>query len=523
MFGIRFSFVSTRSGLTRVRQYDADDMVIKKEALAFAKKHARAIDETFYSRTVDYNMLVNESAVLIQVPFNTHLKIADLLATHEREHPDDNEEPLTADTGDTSSSSPSPADVGGQTGSSSTRLSVKDMNLMEKLEILTNSSLHAIATQSIVVHEGNQKAVAGVTGAFYDYAAFVMRFLNSTRQFEGSRTIKKPATCFGENPTDKSCDTLKAVRCGLANDTIDCLLVDNNGYILASEDLDFIGRHLKAYEPTIMSRLVRSGVFHEINITDYQSICMRQGEDKTPNAGSSTGKPSSSASSSCSSPPSTILTSQAVSTVCNSIIKNALLAITHTWTILAAMASLLVEHTWAHSYQSTLTKQQQALQPMLALIPNKTYLRPCERILTRYETRPGIFSSDTPEYFTTQCDCPAWFVYEQVPKTNLIMLIVDTTPACRGGCEQAAQVTPETVDDSLNTRYNIIGTSEEKVCSMLERESKLYTKRLDSCFAHHPEEEQIKLCGGALRSRPISNLLIIVMLFLSYKFYFSFV
>lgn len=517
MFGVRFSFVATRSGLTRVRHYDPDDMTIKKEALAFARKHARAIDETFYSRTVDFNMLVNDSATLIQVPFNTHQRIQERLSRYEMDQAlNYDSSSLALDFQQTSGTEPESTPVQPQSGSidttldesssstSSTRLSIKDMNLMEKLEILTNSSLHVIATQSIIVNEGTQRAVAGVTGVFYDYASFVMRLLNTTNyQFPGA-PMKKPAPCFKENPTDESCDTSRSVKCGLSNDTIDCLFVDNNGYIIVSEDLEFIGRHLKAYDATIMNRLVSAGVFHEINITDYQSICVKQEEKQTTSSAGSL-----------------LFGPEKFVPFISSLTSNFVISLAYSWTIISAVGSLLIDFTLAQP-STTLTKQQQALQPMLSLIPNKTYLRPCERVLTRYETRPGAFSSDAPEYYTTRCDCQAWFIYEQVPKTNLIMLIVDTTPACRYGCDLASQLKPESIDDSLNTQYNIIGTSEDKVCSMLEREFKLYRKKLDHCYSHHPEEEQIKLCGAACESAPICNLLIILMILFSSRF-FSFV
>lgn len=471
MYGIRFSFVSTRSGLTRVRHYDAENEVIKNEALAFARKHARAIDETYYSRTVDYNMLVNDSATLIQVPFNTHEKLRDQLAII------DSMDELSFD----------PA------SSVNTPIRVRDMTLIEKLELLSNSSIHAIATQSIIVNEGTQRGVAGVTGAFYNYASFVMRFFNSTNtRFNDGSPRTKPAFCYTGNSSDEACSDSRELRCGYSNDTIDCLLVDNNGYIVVSEDLDYIGKHLKAYDPTIMTKLVRAEVFHEINITDYQSICIRQEEKQQTSAGFSSIRPY-----------------KLVSTI-GSLANNLVTSLTYIWIIATTLSSNLFSDSANAQNSPLLTKQQLALQPMLSLLPNKTYLRPCEKIVTLYETRAGSFIQNSAEYYTTRCGCETWFVYEQVPKTNLFMLIVDSTAACRQGCVTTGLVDPT---DPIEAELPDTERQQSQVCSMLERESELYRKKLDSCFSHHPDEENIKLCGSAGRSTPLSKLTLFIIIY----------
>lgn len=505
MFGVRFSFVAMRSGLTRVRHYDSENEQIKREALAFAKKHSRTIDETFYSRTVDYNMLINENATLIQVPFNAHEKIRDFLLN------------LATTNNDQMSSyelglEPTSGGLDTATGPPFARNSLKDLSLVEQLELMTNESVHVIASQSILVKEGAQSAVAGVAGTFYNYASFVLRFLNSTNsRFEEGRAVTKPAHCFADSAlNDEACDEWKSsIRCGLANDTIDCLLVDNNGYIVVSENLDFIGRHLKNYEPSVMARLVNQEVFHEINVTDYQAVCMRQGEEKASQTTSS---------SSCALHLSSMVdfkpNKQLIVNVFSLLAKNLMATLTYTWTILTTLSSLLGELTFAHASNHAMNKQQQqqqqqSLQPMLSLLPNKTYLRPCEKTLSLYETRSAKLGSHAPQPFKTRCGCPSWFVYEQVPKTNLLLIIVDLEDhSCRSACPAATRSNSET----SNVKYS---NTEEQVCGMLERESQLYRKKLDACFEHHPDEEHIKLCGAGAKSAPISLLLILVISFLN--------
>lgn len=514
---MRFSFIATRSGLTRVRHFDANDLTIKKEALAFARKHARAVDETFYQRTVDYNMLVNDSATLIQVPFITHKSIRDRFQRWEMEQMMNYNDNLAAqletqpNSGGNSNadSTPDPTLINDNSYPSASKLSVRDMSLMEKLEILTNSSLHIVASQSIIVNEGTQRAMAGVTGVFYDYASFVTRFFNSTNaKFQGGKPLTKAATCYTGTSTDEMCDEARMkIKCGQLNDTIDCLLIDNNGYIIVSEDLDFIGRHLKSYEPIILQKLVAAGAYHAINITDYQSVCMKHEEKEQPT--SSSGNRIST------------LAGQKLYSLLFNLALNALTAITYSLALLSQTVADALHLTAQFQGQSAATmKQLAALQPMLSLLPNKTYLRPCERILTRYETRPATISSNVPEYYTTRCGCDAWFVYEQVPKTNLIMLIVDSSPNCRYKCDQVAQldaanqVDPSGQSIQEQDSIPIDGTTETQVCSMLERENSLYRKRLDSCFSHHPDEEHIKICGSAA-TLPVAHYLLATCMLIS--------
>jgi len=351
------------------------------------------------------------------------------------------------------------------------KFKVRELDFFEKLDLLANTSLHAIATQAIVVNEGNQRAVAGVIGVFYDYVQFVRRFLNTT------------------NTNSLAISSRTSVKCGYLNDTTDCLLVDNNGYIVVSEELEFIGRHLNDYEPTIMSRLVTSGVFHEINVTDYQSICVDQGEKQSSATSGSMG-------------------ASFGRFVSMKLFENLTSILSYFWTVLVTVCVFLCQTTSSLMAQNPYNKQQMpadlALPSMMSLIPNKTYLRPCEKVLTRYETRPAVLESDAPEYFMAKCNCPAWFVYEQVSQTNLILIIVDAARACTYKCEQ------EFTELKSNQDTIIIGQNEGHVCSMIERESKLEKRALESCYSHHPDEEHIRLCGSAVSSAGQASYLLIM-------------
>lgn len=259
---------------------------------------------------------------------------------------------------------------------------------------------------------------------------------------------------------------------------------------------------------------------------------------------------------------------------------NLLSSIKHVWSALyslvlfrTSLQDLTDQSTWLadmmHLQRSVVDAQSaSANQSLLALLPNKTYLRPCERTLTLYETRPldaskqqnqansnsnGNSNSnnniDSPEYFVSKCNCSSWYVYDFVPKTNLIMLIVNTTSACRKCSEPATPasspgMTPldeatsnsqpppalqvsavPAINSFSNGNGNANGngngygngygygnnnglagnkTAEDQVCVMLEKEAQLYVKKPENCYSIDATEAEIHICGGSPKSAPIN-------------------
>lgn len=583
------SFVATRSGLTRVRVTDLSPR-IKKLADLFIQRHNRAIDEPWYTRTVDWNMRMGDESTLIFVPYNAYIRlIAKLRQRITQRHPainntrancdpllmaEEEVEPPLAGTSNMSetlsvSSTSSLLDEGPSLSMQNddpnarpsdsnpgeqlfANMTVEDPNTSDTidysqyssydfLDLLANSSVHVVATQAAIVNPqagrgSKSRTPVAVTGLLYDYATFARRFLNGTslevRHLEPTQIGVKVDICpNGECPT----------KCGMRNDTIDCLLVDNNGYIVVGEELPYIGRSLNEYDNKLMESLVAQRVFHQVSVIDYQAICPRaeQTDAKITN-------PSASA---VSTQTSSANLGFEIDPFKWSFLRAAMLNIASCilWVSSKLYSVMFIKFAindmtfedgtsivgqlaqWHRSAILADAQSSTVNQSLLALLPNKTYLRPCERINTLYETRfdkshPERLSKDTPEYFATRCNCSAWYVYDFVPKTNLIMLIVNTTSACRR-CEQDMSnekstpnnylpVVATTVIDpstgSLMPNGNGFGYSgankaaEDAVCSMLERDSQLYVQKTGSCLESHSEESQIHLCGGADKSLRIN-------------------
>lgn len=577
--------------MTRVRVTDLSPR-IKKLADLFIQRHNRAVDEPWYSRAVDWNMRMGDDATVIYVPYNAYIRLIAKLrqritqrhpagnTTHTNCDPEEEEEEDTSNStgGSTNSDAsltksdssmeftsmqnddPNVVTPTGLDGTSANGTMSDDSEAIDYhayssydfLDLLANSSVHVVATQSIVANpQGSTgrkaRTPVAVTGLLYDYATFARRFLNGTsldiRNLEPAQVGVKVDICPNNN-----CPT----KCGMRNDTIDCLLVDNNGFIVVGEELPYVGRSIAEYDNKLMESLVAHRVYHQVQVIDYQAICPRN--DQANDQKSASIPPASTVATQTSSATLNLEIDPFKRGILRAVAVN--LASSLLWIASKLYTTMFIKSAMddipfdsdgifgqlAQWHRSAIMAEAQSSttnQSLLALLPNKTYLRPCEKINTFYETRldknhPERLSKDTPEYFVTRCNCSGWYVYDAVPKTNLLMLIVNTTSSCRR-CELDTEkktpnnylpVVATTIIDpstgSLMPNGNGNGYSgankaaEDAVCSMLERDSQLYAHKVASCQESHPEEAQIHLCGAADKSIHINWLLLIVNLLIGF-------
>lgn len=673
IYGLEMSFLATRSGLTRVKVFDLTPR-IKKLADLFIKRHNKAVDETWYSRTVDWNMRFHEEATIITVPYNAYVRlIAKLRQRITQRHPAVNDTRSNCDPtlgaendiieeansesgsgsldGQTESGGSGAVETGASTSniensssmldkmqndepiietsstlaSSSitdntmqqqqpdyTKINYNDYSAYDFLDLLTNSSVHISATQSIIANKGvKQRSPVAVSGLLYDYATFARRFLNSTSLNIMKNDIENYASSSSSSSNSNNNQQIQKVeicpngecpnRCGFRNDSIDCLLIDNNGFIVVGEELPYIGKSLVDYDEKLMLSLVERRVFYQVKIIDYQAICTRSNTEQVVNdaqrnqalTGSSNPtqpNPLSSQSLSQISSSSTndnrniisVFKAQTYFSIGKVFLSN--LVSCGNWILSTLYSMLLIHSTYKdittdgnlflfngdnlnemrHSSNNQLFQQansQSAIanQSLLALLPNKTYLRPCEKITTYYETRPidpNKLYNEKPEYFITKCGCLSWYVYDSVPKTNLIMLIVNTTSSCRTKCPSQAVNSSEILATAGSNFVPVIissadqigasslattkesqvsqqaqspisvgnKTAEDQVCAMLERDAQLYIRRpqhqhgfssiqqQETCLSFHPDESQINICGSANKSTTVNQLLILISL-----------
>merc|ERR1712241_1184899 len=66
------------------------------------------------------------------------------------------------------------------------------------------------------------------------------------------------------------------------NETIECYVLDNNGFVTISEDPSNIGKFFGEIDGTILKSLEKNHVFKKIKIYDYQAICLENADDGSP-------------------------------------------------------------------------------------------------------------------------------------------------------------------------------------------------------------------------------------------------
>uniref|UniRef100_A0A8C6JVD4 Uncharacterized protein n=1 Tax=Melopsittacus undulatus TaxID=13146 RepID=A0A8C6JVD4_MELUD len=220
-------------------------------------------------------------------------------------------------------------------------------------------------------------------------------------------------------------------RCAISCDdeAISCYLIDNNGFILVSEDYRQTGYFFGEVEGAVMNKLLTMGSFKRITLYDYQAMCR-------------TNKESSDSAHSLLDP------------------YNAFFAAVK-W-IMTELVLFLVEFNLCSWWHSDLTAKAQRL---------KQTLEPCD---TEY---PAFVSERTIKETTGNIacdDCFKSFVIQQIPSSNLFMVVVDNECFCDS-------VPPITMAP-IEIRYILFN------CKKIRR-------RPESCHGFHPEENA-RECGG---------------------------
>lgn len=66
------------------------------------------------------------------------------------------------------------------------------------------------------------------------------------------------------------------------NESIECYVLDNNGFVMISEDPLNTGKFFGEIDGTILRSLEKNHVFKKIKIFDYQAICLESADDGSP-------------------------------------------------------------------------------------------------------------------------------------------------------------------------------------------------------------------------------------------------
>jgi hypothetical protein len=101
-----------------------------------------------------------------------------------------------------------------------------------------------------------------------DYDTFYQNFMNTTSRCDYGR---KGRNGQGRGGTD--CKTTCKSK------DLECYVIDNNGFIVVSEQRENTGKFFGEVDGTIFDGLIQHKIFRPIQIYDYQAICLEMADD----------------------------------------------------------------------------------------------------------------------------------------------------------------------------------------------------------------------------------------------------
>ncbi|KAK5863664.1 hypothetical protein PBY51_000677 [Eleginops maclovinus] len=233
-------------------------------------------------------------------------------------------------------------------------------------------------------------------------------------------------------------------KCSISCDdeNINCYLIDNNGFVLVAEDYTLTGKFFGEAEGAVMSKLLQMGSFKRVTLYDYQALCWVFSES------SDSG---------------------------HTLLDPYFAFFSAVKWILTELVIFLVEFNLYSWWHSDLTAKAQRMGRSMQV--------PCD---TEY---PAFISERTIKENTGNVDCDGCiksFVIQQIPSSNLFMVVVDNKCDC-------SMFEPITMDP-IEIMYN-----ESLKCERLKMQKD--RRRPDTCHPFHPEENSME-CGGAAGLTP---------------------
>merc|ERR1719461_514863 len=365
------------------------------------------------------------------------------------------------------------------------------------------------ATHAVFKDQGGRKAPAAVVGVQIDYDRFAETFMDVTTN----------------GPTGAGYQTKSGDMLSCKNESIECYVLDNNGFVVISEDPNNIGKFFGEIDGTILNSLEQNHVFKKIKIYDYQAICLENADDG--------------------SPASIILTPfKLITWLFNWLLGQM------AWTIIRFELHHLWNPDWTYAFPQTnqldyayayadgayydddeeyeyrpedynggmvspevTDNEEPAVEetehetedademlndfkvkdggpiPLLEMTYiNKTQPRPCDKEAYLYELNEGALKQQRPlQGILRNChesNCERPFSVTQIPNTNLVLIVADKMCPCYSA---RISVTPSKVDYGPK--------NETAYCEKLKHN--LYRQKPRDTTPYHVQEEEISLCGGA--------------------------
>ncbi|XP_051543839.1 voltage-dependent calcium channel subunit alpha-2/delta-4 isoform X2 [Myxocyprinus asiaticus] len=288
-------------------------------------------------------------------------------------------------------------------------------------------SKFVIAVTSVTVTVNKKTAIAGATGAQMSLVMLEKRFWSIANQCSGVEGVC-PLSC-----TD--------------NADINCFVIDNNGFIIISKDRTDVGRFLGEVDGSVMSQLLRMGMFKRVSLYDYQAMC------KVNTHSASSARP--------------LL----------SPFYNLLAGLK--W-FLSNFLLFLLDFNIYSLWQSDYFVEAKTSFHSSSKKSRSGILQPCDTEYPSFIYEPSIKETNS----IIKCGrCQKMFVIQQIPDSNLLLLVI------QADCDCSRQYSPITMEPK-EVKYNA-----SVKCDRMR--SQKIRRRPESCHAYHPQENA-KDCGGAV-------------------------
>ncbi|XP_055045782.2 voltage-dependent calcium channel subunit alpha-2/delta-4 isoform X2 [Misgurnus anguillicaudatus] len=288
-----------------------------------------------------------------------------------------------------------------------------------------------IAVTSVTVSVNKKTAIAGAIGVQMSLEMLEKRFWSVASQ---------------TNDTDCSAvDGLCPMSC-IDNADINCFVTDSNGFIIISKDRTDVGRFLGEVDGSVMSQLLRMGMFKRVSLYDYQAMC------KVHSHSASSARP--------------LL----------SPFYNLLAALK--W-FLSNFLLFLLDFNIYTLWQSDHFVEAKSSFHASSKKSKGGLLQPCDTEYPSFIYEPSIKETNS----IIKCGrCQKMFVIHQVPDSNLLLVVI------QADCDCSRQYSPITLEPK-EVKY-IASVKCDRMRSQKIR------RRPESCHAYHPQENA-KDCGGA--------------------------
>ncbi|XP_040886098.1 voltage-dependent calcium channel subunit alpha-2/delta-4 isoform X2 [Toxotes jaculatrix] len=281
-----------------------------------------------------------------------------------------------------------------------------------------------IATTAVTVTVGTKTAIAGAIGVQMTLEVIESRFRAITIQ---------------SNDTD--CSDVEGI-CPLRCDSldIDCYVIDNNGFVLISKQRSNAGRFFGEVDGSVMTTLIRMGMFKRVSLFDYQAMCK--------------------------------MNLHSVSSARPLLSPFYGLASALKW-FLSNFLLFLLEFNFCSFWHTEHFADASAHKK------KGDILQPCDTEYPSFVYEPSVKETNS----IIKCGrCQKMFVVQQIPETNLLMLVV------QADCDCSRQYGPITMEPK-EVKYNA-----SVKCDRMR--SQKIRRRPESCHAYHPQENAND-CGRA--------------------------